>query len=1624
MSIKSLYHIALFSILILLSAGVKAQSVEVELPDSIKAKLAMDSTEVDTNIIPSEAPTTETVSDSSIVDTIPNQAILPQEEEETLPTKDSVFSIPPTQTATTDSTTIDTSLTQTDTTATISTDEMAAAENPKKEKPSKVLKNQKKEEKKFKRYVKRWNRNLHKSDRLYDRGSYGLCYGRSKWRIRKDRRKSMKNAFYAIDLAKMAKYLDGKGEFEESTQIYDSSLTVLNKYVTPDSFYYHRALIEIAEAGNTMGKSAYALDLLNRHDSTFIANQDTLVAGKMEALLLQYVDLLDDTLIVPKKIEDTLSLSDSTVIENGMDSTLTSSTDSTAIDSTITSAFQPPLGNYNDSALFYDFVFTLMETQLKMGYFQQANTLLDRSLRYQKRITDKKFKYKNPETGKKVKNRIKRREFKRREYKLADLYFIQAQIANEMGNYPLADSLFELNRKDRIKKTVGKKSPQYFKNFVAQGQLKNDLEEYKDAYKIYKKARKKLKRTNKVSSYGKTYYALKEAQARNYLEAEEYRKFLKSTNKFIDVARLRYSRRSPYFYTAKRVQYEGIYYKNARAAERRLRRLYKKLDEQVPEYHLSRIPYQNLLFKFKRRANDFAEAEEVLLRNAMVYKTNFGEMAPRYHLEELRIADFKVNYENDFNGADNIFNTSFETAVTEQLHPFHEKYFDLLLLRAQLFELTDRFDQAEEMLLKALAIINKKSGKEDKYYGIGLQRLAQVSIKKGNFNKAEELLERAIEIVKDEVGRKSLAYVNALRTLAELYYLNGKYDDSEQMIKRANRLSKRLGSFVETANVSSSEELAKLYIETGNYDDAQDILEKSLEIRKVKFGDSHFQLIRPYNLLGRLFLVRGDFVKAEKAAQSALDISQEVLSDTSSSYLTNLALLADIYTHMGDLTKAEELYLQLIEQNRKIYGENNIKEVDPTIALARVRLQNKDDFKETYDILEKAKGIVSTSLNDKHPLYAEIIQLQAETQIETREFESAQKLLLQAYVIWDEKFGKKYVKTADNVANQARLNYEKEDFDKSIELYDDALKLYKSVFSDQHPKYVKTQGKLARAYFAKKDYKSALKIFEETTAQYLSYIRNYFPGLSDNEKATYWASIRNDFEVFNSLALEYKEENPSVLTTMYNNQISTKAILLSSSIKVRNRILNSGDEELIEKYKNWVEKREFLTKAISMSKEELANTGVDLQKLEKEINDLEKELSEQSEAFNKDDNTEAVTWEDLQKVLRENETVVEMIRFRYFDKTLTDSVIYAHLIIDKKTKKQPRIVVMGNGKDLEKRNYAYYRNTIKYKTTDKYSYDAYWATIDKEIPPNHKIYISPDGIYNQLNVETFQDENGTFLIDKNTFYIISNSKDIVKHRNKKEEESKRKEEDQEVELFKPTVMLFGNPDFSGGSTDEGGNAISSVDPLPGAEKEVKSISKYLLKNDWKTKLYVEDSAKEEVVKTMNSPKVFHVATHGFFFDEESDGVDNAVASTSSSPLLKSGLLFSGASELLKDANDGSIYNLNKKEGVLTAYEAMNLPLDKTELVVLSACETGLGEIKDGEGVFGLQRAFLVAGAQNVIMSLFKVNDQATQELMNIFYKEWLETGDKRKAFIYAKNKVRDSYDSPIYWGSFIMIGLD
>jgi CHAT domain-containing protein len=190
--------------------------------------------------------------------------------------------------------------------------------------------------------------------------------------------------------------------------------------------------------------------------------------------------------------------------------------------------------------------------------------------------------------------------------------------------------------------------------------------------------------------------------------------------------------------------------------------------------------------------------------------------------------------------------------------------------------------------------------------------------------------------------------------------------------------------------------------------------------------------------------------------------------------------------------------------------------------------------------------------------------------------------------------------------------------------------------------------------------------------------------------------------------------------------------------------------------------------------------------------------------------------------------------------------------------------------------------------------------------------------------------------------------------------------------------------------------------------------------------FISDEATEANIKAVNNPQVLHIATHGYFLSDvslasdNSHGLGNMDARTiMENPLLRSGLLFAGAKQaFVKDQQAAT----DAEDGVLTAYEAMNLDLENTDLVVMSACETGLGVTTNGEGVYGLQRAFQVAGAKSVLMSLWTVSDEATKQLMIAFYENWLAGKTPHEAFRLSQLTIRQTFPEPFYWGAFVMVG--
>jgi CHAT domain-containing protein len=518
---------------------------------------------------------------------------------------------------------------------------------------------------------------------------------------------------------------------------------------------------------------------------------------------------------------------------------------------------------------------------------------------------------------------------------------------------------------------------------------------------------------------------------------------------------------------------------------------------------------------------------------------------------------------------------------------------------------------------------------------------------------------------------------------------------------------------------------------------------------------------------------------------------------------------------------------------------------------------------------------------------------------------------------------------------------------------------------------------------AASQYETALHISQE----YLSKIDR----LPFSEKSAF---INNHRQYLDELATYANSgiKNQRINALLFDLVLGIKAAQLSSSQRLMKFVARTSDTTIVSMYKLMLSKKEAYGAASNPEESE---------KIKREVNDLEAILYQKID----DAAPNAMHWTDIKNVLTDKEAAVEIIRYNDLSDNETK---YIALVLSAEPSTRPDLVQIGRAAELDNKYFKYYSNSILTQTPDNLSYANYWHPIAGACKKARHIYVSPDGVYFKLNLNTLYNQNSkNYLLEYTDIEIVLSTREIHS-KSKSGERANSKEK---------TVILFGAPDFSGegtpvdieskseeifGRQDRG----SSFNYLFGAKKEINTLSGYLEASGIPVNAITDNKANEESFKQLDQPGILHIATHGFFKE-----IQSQAGSVKADPMFHAGLVMAGV--MTKTEND-------KEDGVVTAFEVSNLNFAKTELVVLSACETGLGEVQNGEGVFGLQRAFKIAGANNIIMSLWKVDDEVTQRLMTQFYGFWLSGMDVATAFYMAQNKVKADFPQPYFWGAFVI----
>ena len=936
------------------------------------------------------------------------------------------------------------------------------------------------------------------------------------------------------------------------------------------------------------------------------------------------------------------------------------------------------------------------------------------------------------------------------------------------------------------------------------------------------------------------------------------------------------------------------------------------------------------------------------------------------------------------------------------------------------------YTKAKDLFVDLVALKKDLLGINSAEYAASLVNLAGIYQDLGEHEKAESLFLEAIENYKVSLGDQHPDFATAVQHLGQLYESQARYTQAEALYLNAINIRKfAIGSF-HPNYASSLFSLGRLYRKTGDYERSKAYFEEALSIYEKSYGQLHPTYANATGELGILMQSMGQYTLAEAYLTQTVNLRRNIYGNQHRQLAESLNNLASLYQAMGNFEKAERNYRQAEKIFEKTLGNRN-----PDYATV---LNNLGDFyvevlqfDKSRPYYEKALSIFEEVFGVQHPLYANTLNNIASLNRKTGSFKEAEELYLKTLQVDEQTVGKNHPSYATSLNNLAILYVATRRYQKAEPLYLESIRIKEATLGKNHPSYAKSLNNLALMYMTLEDFHKAEPLFLEAISNQLYQINTIFPALTEKEREAFYNTLRSDLERFNTFAVLHSLDNPAIAGEMFNNQLTTKALLFNASDKMRNNILSSNDEDLINDFAHWRDLREKLARLYQLPKIDLDKKQQTMLQLEQEVEALEKSLSQRSAVFARENDRRQLNWQDVRDQLGDREAAVEIIRFRrykidpegkskivkdanvpeFLNYGFTDEVLYAALIVDKNTKDYPRLVLLENGQQLEGRYLSYYKNAVHYVINDKNSYQQYWSQIDQNLGNDiERVFFSPDGVYNKINLNAIRIPNSPkYLIDHMDVIPITSTRDLV--------------EKKPISNSEAPVVLLGNPDYlwDGVEPPATGNQkeiAEYLDPLPGTEQEVLSIDKLVNSAGWSSKLFTGAEAREETLKHLKNPRVLHIATHGYFSAE-------VLRAATGNHFLNSGLLLAGASNALYYRRNQIPYSASE-DGVLTAYEAMNLDLDQTELVVLSACETGLGTVKNGEGVYGLQRALKVAGAQNIVLSLWKVDDQTTQKLLYYFYQGWLMHNDKHKAFKEAQIKLREEYLYPYYWAAFVMVG--
>jgi CHAT domain-containing protein/Tfp pilus assembly protein PilF len=954
--------------------------------------------------------------------------------------------------------------------------------------------------------------------------------------------------------------------------------------------------------------------------------------------------------------------------------------------------------------------------------------------------------------------------------------------------------------------------------------------------------------------------------------------------------------------------------------------------------------------------------------------------------------------------------------VLGERHPDYTQ--SLFNLAAQYHAMGD-YARAEPLYRQALETTKQALGERHPDYATSLNNLAALYQAMGDYARAEPLFRQAMEIRKQALGEARPAFADSLTGLAKLYESRAEYSRAEPLLCQALEIRKRALGEAHPDYAKSLDNLATLYESRAEFSRAEPLLRQALEIKKKAMGESHSEYGVSLSNLARLYRHMGDYARAEPLFRQALEIAMKAGGESYPDYATSLDNLAGVSIDMGDYARAEPLLRQALEIRKQALGERH-PDYSQSLNNLALLYRSTGDYARAEPLLRQALEITKQVLGERHPDYATSLNNLAGLYSSTGDFARAEPLLREALEITKKALGDGHPKYARGLNNLA-MNYAFiGDHARAEPLLREALEITKQALGGSHPDYTARLPNLAGLYYVTGDTARARHVLSESLERSDSFIRDTSAAVGERQRLRFLATTRSTLDAFVSLSLAEK----SLPVDIYRGVLAWKGAV------------EAGQAEQREAW-DQLELRPIVAQLAQVRARlaHLAFTTPDasgqapwrrqLDALREQKENVEADLAQRSAAFRQQQQAQRLGPAEVAAALPDGIVLVDF--FAYMNVSPRKGG-------KGQLRSEPRLVAFISCRDrplalvplgaVQPINSAViaWRQALDARQGDALAAAAaelgrrIWEPLRPHLAGTRTVLVAPDGALVWFPLAALPGSRpGSYLIEDLAIGYVASGRQAV------------------AALAAPAgpagrgLLAAGAIDFQ---ADPGRSAPAPADrlglvpaalpvvaqragfralPATGPEAQsARDLYHAAFADEPAEALLKAAPTEAELKRRLDGGRwrVLHLATHGFFespariaalraevrrdqplaFTTKGAQANEADLTFALTPLLQSGVVLAGGGrDLGADQAAASVDAPPRDDGILTAEEVQALDLRGCELVVLSACETGLGHAEAGQGVLGLQRAFQAAGARAVVASLWKVDDAATGVLMEQFY---------------------------------------